>query len=139
MDPQQRCLLEIVYESVESAGYSIPQLRGSTTGVFVGNMSADYQHVTMRGLDCLPQYNATGTSMAILANRVSYFYDWKGASLALDTACSSSLVALHQAVLSLREGQVKMVVAAGVNLILGPEPFISYSKVFMHSTELKVD
>ncbi len=129
MDPQQRCLLEIVYEGLESAGYSIPQLRGSSTGVFVGAMSFDYQLVAMRGLDSLPQYHATGGSMAILANRVSYFYDWKGASVACDTACSSSLVALHQAVLSLRNGEVDMAVTAGANLILGPEPFIAYSKV----------
>lgn len=129
MDPQQRGLLEAVYEGVESAGYSISQLRGSSTGVFVGAMGFDYQHIAMRGLDSLPQYHATGGSMAILANRISYFFDWTGISVALDTACSSSLVALHQAVLSLRSGQVDMAVAAGVNLILGPEPFVAYSKV----------
>ncbi|KAL9086280.1 MAG: hypothetical protein Q9165_007195 [Trypethelium subeluteriae] len=133
MDPQQRCLLETVYEGIESAGYSIPQLRGSSTGVFVGAMSFDYQLVAMRGLDSLPQYHATGGSMAILANRVSYFYDWKGPSLACDTACSSSLVALHQAVLSLRNGEVDMAVTAGANLILGPEPFIAYSNLNMLS------
>ena len=120
MDPQQRCLLETVYEGVESAGYSIPQLQGSSTGVFVG---------AMRGLDNLPQYYATGGSMAILANRLSYFFDWRGPSVARDTACSSSLVALHQAVLSLRSGEIDMAVAAGANLILGPELFIAYSNV----------
>ncbi|OKL62581.1 hypothetical protein UA08_02969 [Talaromyces atroroseus] len=133
MDPQQRCLLETVYEGIESAGYSVPQLRGSSTGVFVGCMSFDYQFVAMRGLESLPQYHATGGSMAILANRVSYFYDWKGPSLACDTACSSSLVALHQAVLSLRNGDINMAVAAGVNLILGPEQFIAYSNLNMLS------
>jgi acyl transferase domain-containing protein len=129
MDPQQRCLLETVYEGVESAGYSIAQLQGSTTGVFVGATCFDYQFISMRGLDCLPQYYATGGSMAILANRVSYFFDWRGPSLAIDTACSSSLVALHQAVLSLRSGETDMAVAAGANLILGPELFIAYSNV----------
>lgn len=129
MDPQQRCLLETVYEGVESAGYSIPKLRGSSTGVFVGAMSFDYQLVAMRGIDSLPQYHATGGSMAILANRISYFYDWRGASVTFDTACSSSLVALHQAVLALRSGEVNMAVTAGSNLILGPEPFIAYSNV----------
>ncbi len=129
MDPQQRILLETVYEGVESAGYSLQQLRGSSTGVFVGVMTLDYQMVAMRGLDSLPQYHATGGAMSILANRVSYFYDWKGPSVAVDTACSSSLVAMHQAVLALRNGEVKMAVAAGANLILGPEPFIAESKV----------
>lgn len=129
MDPQQRCLLETVYEGVESAGYSITQLQGSSTGVFVGATCFDYQFISMRGLDSLPQYYATGGSMAILANRLSYFFDWRGPSLAIDTACSSSLVALHQAVLSLRSGETDMAVAAGANLILGPELFIAYSNV----------
>lgn len=66
MDPQQRCLLEIVYEAVESAGYSISQLKGSKTGVYLGVMSLDWQHASMRGIDSLPQYHATGTSMAIV-------------------------------------------------------------------------
>ena len=60
MDPQQRCLLETVYEGVESAGYSIPQLQGSSTGVYVGVMSFDYQFTAIRGFDSLPQYHATG-------------------------------------------------------------------------------
>lgn len=129
MDPQQRILLETVFEGVESAGYSIQELRGSSTGVFVGVMTLDYQSIAMRGLDSLPQYHATGGAMSILANRISYFYDWKGPSLAVDTACSSSLVAMHQAVLTLRNSEAKMAVVAGANLILGPEPFIAESKV----------
>ncbi|KAK2591733.1 Polyketide synthase 19 [Conoideocrella luteorostrata] len=133
MDPQQRILLETVYEGVESAGYSIQQLRGSSTAVFVGCMSFDYQSIAIRGIDSMPQYHATGAAMSILANRISYFYDWKGPSVAIDTACSSSLVAMHQAVSALRNGDARMAVAAGSNLILGPEPFISESKLNMLS------
>jgi len=92
-------------------------------------MSFDYQFTAIRGIDSLPQYNATGTAASILANRVSYFYDWKGPSVTIDTACSSSLVALHQAVSALRNGEAAMAVAAGSNLIIGPEPFVSESKV----------
>lgn len=129
MDPQQRLLLETVYEGMESAGYSMQQLRGSSTAIFVGCMFYDYQYTAVRGIDSLPQYHATGTGSSILSNRVSYFYDWRGPSVTLDTACSSSLVALHQAVCALRNGEAGMAVAAGSNLILGPEPFISESKV----------
>ncbi|KAH7014517.1 uncharacterized protein B0I36DRAFT_299443 [Microdochium trichocladiopsis] len=133
MDPQQRQLLETVYEGIESAGYSMQQLRGSSTAVFVGCMFYDYQYTAVRGIDSLPQYHATGTGSSILSNRVSYFYDWRGPSVTLDTACSSSLVALHQAVCALRSGEANMAVAAGSNLILGPEPFISESKLNMLS------
>ena len=129
MDPQQRVLLEIVYEGIESIGYSMQQLRGSSTAVFVGCMSHDYLFNSVRDINSLPQYHGTGTSASILANRVSYFYDWKGPSVTIDTACSSSLVAVHQAVSALRNGETKLAVAAGANLILGPEQFIVESKV----------
>ncbi|KAL4968119.1 uncharacterized protein BDV14DRAFT_197349 [Aspergillus stella-maris] len=133
MDPQQRLLLETVYEGIESTGYSMHQLRGSPTAVFVGCMSFDYQFTAIRGIDSLPQYHGTGTAASILANRVSYYYDWKGPSVAIDTACSSSLVAVHQAVSALRNGEANMAVAAGSNLIIGPEPFVSESKLNMLS------
>ncbi|KAI0445800.1 hypothetical protein F4803DRAFT_108074 [Xylaria telfairii] len=133
MDPQQRMLLETVYEGIESTGYSIQQLRGSSTAVFVGCMSFDYQFTAIRGIESLPQYHGTGTAASILANRLSYFYDWRGPSVTIDTACSSSLVALHQAVSTLRNGEAKMAVAAGSNLIIGPEPFVSESKLNMLS------
>ncbi|KAF9775208.1 hypothetical protein IL306_006708 [Fusarium sp. DS 682] len=133
MDPQQRMLLETVYEGIEAAGYSMQQLRGSNTAVFVGVMFLDYQLISARGLDSLPQYHATGVAMSILANRLSYFYDWKGPSVGIDTACSSSLVALHYAVQTLRNGEAKMAVAAGSNLILVPDLFVSESSLKMLS------
>lgn len=129
MDPQQRNLLETVYEGMESAGYSIPDLQGSATGVFVGVIGSDFQYASMRGYDSLPQYFTTGGSQAILANRILYFFDWRGPSSVVDAACSSSLVALHQAVLSLRSGEIDMAVVAGSNLMLGPELYIAYSNV----------
>jgi amino acid adenylation domain-containing protein len=133
MDPQQRLLLETVYEGIESAGYSVQELKGSPTAVYVGQMTADYYDVLLRDVDSAPQYLCTGTSRSIMANRVSYFFDWKGPSITIDTACSSSLVALHQAVQTLRLGESMVAVAAGVNLILGPEPYIFESKLHMLS------
>lgn len=129
MDPQQRIVLETVYESIESAGYTISQLKGSSTGVFVGQMSDDYNGLVLRDADCHPQYTATGTARSILANRISYFFDWKGPSMNIDTACSSSLVALHLAVQSLRCGESEIAIVAGANLMLSPEFFSFLSSV----------
>lgn len=136
MDPQQKKLLEVIYEAIEAAGYPIHDLRGSKTGVFVGQMTDDYRDVLFRDIEVVPQYAGTGTSRAILANRVSYFFDWHGPSINIDTACSSSLVALHQAVQSLRNGESTLAVAAGSNIILGPETFVVESKV-SRSEELR--
>lgn len=104
MDPQQRLLLETVYESIESAGMTIEGLQGSDTAVFAGVMIGDYEAMLLRDVDSAPTYCAVGTSRAILSNRVSYFFDWHGASVTSDTACSSSLVAVHLAVQALRSG-----------------------------------
>ncbi|PKK49165.1 hypothetical protein CI102_7231 [Trichoderma harzianum] len=133
MDPQQRMLLEIVFECLEAAGYSIQEMKGSQTAIFVGQMTQDYSDLLLRDVDSAPQYAATGISRAILSNRVSYFFDWKGPSSTIDTACSSSLVALHHAVQTLRSGESSLAVAAGVNLILGPDPYILESKLHMLS------
>ncbi|KAL7619777.1 hypothetical protein AAE478_010319 [Parahypoxylon ruwenzoriense] len=133
MDPQQRIILETVYESIESAGYSISQLKGSSTGVFVGQMSDDYRDLILRDVDSHPRYAGTGTARSILANRVSYVFDWKGPSVNIDTACSSSLVALHQAIQSLRSGESEMAVVAGVNLVFSPELFSFLSSLHMLS------
>jgi acyl transferase domain-containing protein len=129
MDPQQRIILETVYESIESAGYSLSELKGSSTGVFVGQMSDDYRDLILRDVDCHPQYTGTGIARSILANRVSYAFDWRGPSVNIDTACSSSLVALHLAVQSLRSGECDLAVVAGVNLVFNPELFSFLSSV----------
>ncbi|PVI03762.1 hypothetical protein DM02DRAFT_696056 [Periconia macrospinosa] len=129
MDPQQRILLEVVYEALEAGGHSIASLRGSDTAVYVGTMSVDYNDTILRDIASMPMYNSTGTSRAILSNRVSYFFDWHGPSMTIDTACSSSMVALHQGVQSLRAGEARAAVVGGTELLLGPEQFVSESKM----------
>ncbi|RFU80561.1 acyl transferase acyl hydrolase lysophospholipase [Trichoderma arundinaceum] len=133
MDPQQRLLLETVYESLESAGLPMENLQGSQTGVFVGNMSVDYTEILSQDIDSTPTYFASGTARSILSNRISYFFDWHGPSITIDTACSSSLIALHQAVQSIRAGEVPLAIAAGANLLLGPNQYVAESKLKMLS------
>ncbi|QSZ32279.1 hypothetical protein DSL72_001853 [Monilinia vaccinii-corymbosi] len=133
LDPQQRLLLETVYEALEAAGLSIEELQGTSTAVYVGLMCADYYDILMRDIEDIPQYLATGTARSIMSNRISYFFDWKGPSMTIDTACSSSLVAVHNAIATLRSGQSRTAIAAGANLIFGPEMYISESNLHMLS------
>ncbi|ORY71958.1 putative polyketide synthase [Pseudomassariella vexata] len=135
MDPQQRFLIEVVYEGLESAGISTAQLKGSDTGVYVGVMFDDYSSMLLRDFQTIPTYYATGTSRSMLANRISYFFDWHGPSISIDTACSSSLVAVHMAIQALRAGETRVAFACGSNLILGPEGFIVESKLKMLSPD----
>lgn len=120
MDPQQRLLMEVTYDGLCAAGLPMEKLRGSDTAVFVGLMCDDYQSMLTSDWETFPRYTVTGVERGVLANRLSYFFDWHGPSMTIDTACSSSMVALDQAVQVLRSGKSKMAVAAGANLILTP-------------------
>lgn len=135
LDPQQRFLLETVYEGLESAGLTIEGLRGSNTGVYVGLMCNDYEAMLLRDHNTMPSYYAIGIGRSIMSNRISYFFDWHGPSMTLDTACSSSLYAVHLAVQALRAGDSRVAVACGSNIILGPESYISESKLKMLSPD----
>ncbi|BCS29676.1 putative hybrid PKS-NRPS biosynthetic cluster [Aspergillus puulaauensis] len=133
IDPQQRILLESIYEALETAGQTLHGLEGSMTGVFCGLIYEDYASIMFRDLDALPRYTASGIARSIASNRASYFFDWHGPSVTLDTACSSSLVAVHLAVKALRDGECSMAIAAGTNIILAPNVYISESKLNMLS------
>ena len=76
-----------------------------------------------------------GTSKTILANRISYFFDWHGPSEVIDTACSSSLVALHNAILSLQNRDCSKALVAGINVILDPLPHIGLAETGMLSPD----
>ncbi|OQD63284.1 hypothetical protein PENPOL_c010G08089 [Penicillium polonicum] len=135
IDPQQRILLEVVYESIERAGYTLAQMRGSQTSVHVGVMTDDYHDIQLRDVESLPQYTSTGTARSIMANRISYVFDLHGPSVTVDTACSSSLVALHQAVQSLQLGEATCAVVGGVNLIFDAAMYVAESNLHMLSPD----
>lgn len=91
------------------AGISMDSIRGSNTAVYVGSFMRDYEIMLSKDSELPARYRMSGTSVAMLANRISWFYDFKGPSVALDTACSSSLTALHLACQALRSGESTMV------------------------------
>ncbi|KAI1737463.1 Nonribosomal peptide synthetase 14 [Xylaria scruposa] len=125
IDPQQRLLLEIVYEAMENAGLTLSSMRGSDTAAYMGAMSADYTDTQLRDIENVSQYMITGTSRALLSNRLSYFFDWKGPSISVDTACSSSLVAVHLGVQALRAGECKISCVGGSNVILNADCYLA--------------
>ncbi|PYI02720.1 hypothetical protein BO78DRAFT_422284 [Aspergillus sclerotiicarbonarius CBS 121057] len=134
IDPQQRLLMETVYDGISAAGLPMEKLRGSDTAVYVGQMCDDWISILQNQADETPPYTATGSSRSIMANRVSYFFDWHGPCMNIDTACSSSLVAVHEAVQTLRSGHSTVAVAAGANLLIHPVGYISESNLRMLSS-----
>ncbi|MGO4774884.1 beta-ketoacyl synthase N-terminal-like domain-containing protein, partial [Lysobacter sp. 2RAB21] len=54
--------------------------------------------------------------------------DWHGPSNPIDTACSSSLVAVHRAIEAIRGGHCEVAIVGGVNALLSPDVYISFTK-----------
>lgn len=137
MDPQQRIVLEVVWEALENAGLAPDQLSGSRTGVFLAMTTGDYGQMFLKtnDLSLLDAYYASGIAHSIASGRISYVLGLHGPSLTIDTACSSSLVTVHLAVQSLRSGECRMALAGGVNLILTPENYVALSKYGMLATD----
>ncbi|PJE10935.1 type I polyketide synthase [Mycobacterium sp.] len=129
MDPQQRLLLEVAWEALEHAGIPPSSLRRSQTGVFAGSCLSEYGAIASTDLAQIDGWSNTGGAMSIIANRLSYFLDLRGPSVAVDTACSSSLVAIHLACQSLRTQDSQLAIAAGVNLLLSPAVFRGFDQV----------
>jgi amino acid adenylation domain-containing protein len=133
MDPQQRMLLEVSWEAIESAGVAPADLAGSNVGVFVGMTLLDYGHVARAageaGILAVDPYVGTGNSLSVAAGRLSFALGLHGPTMAVDTACSSSLVAVHLACQSLRAKESEAAIAGGVSLLLSPGASIYMSSM----------
>ncbi|HUB56030.1 MAG TPA: polyketide synthase Pks13 [Mycobacterium sp.] len=129
VDPQQRMTLELTWEALEHARIPASSLRGESVGVYVGTSVMDYSYLAMSDPTVAHPYAITGTASSIVANRVSYFFDFHGPSVAVDTACSSSLVATHQAVQALRSGECDMAIAGGVNALVTPAVTLGFDEI----------
>ncbi len=135
MDPQQRILLECVWQALEDGGQTADRLAGTPVGVFLGISGSDYRDLIRLDLHCVDGHTGTGVAQSVAANRISYFFDFKGPSFVVDTACSSALVAAHQACQSIWNGESSMAVAGGVNAMLTPEVTITLGKGGMLSPD----
>jgi polyketide synthase PksL len=127
IDPQERLFLETAWETIEDAGYTKESIAGGRIGVYVGVMWGQYE---LFGAESILRGNASipVSSHASIANRVSYFFDFHGPSIALDTMCSSSLTAIHLACDELRRGEIDAAIAGGVNLTVHPYKYLSLSQ-----------
>lgn len=131
INPQERMMLKAIWEVLEDAGYTKESLNKSgSTGVFVGSMYDQY-----------PSEKGDGDTAHFggrrweIANRCSYYYDFKGPSMAIDCACSTSLATIHMACKSILEGDCHTAIAAAVNLTLHPIKFDTLNSLGMLETD----
>ncbi len=126
MDPNQRHMLEIGYDALMRAGFTMNELQGTRCGVFVGIDNSDWAEVNSDKKNRCSAYSVMGSSDCSMSNRLSHFIGLTGPSITINTACSSSLVALDSAVASLYRGQSDM---AGKYLLFSSLVFIAEAEV----------
>lgn len=129
MDPQHRLMLEIIWQTIEDAGYDPFSFNGMPVGLFLGAEFNEYQTLIQSQKKIFHGHIATGNSHSLLANRISYFLNLQGPSEVINTACSSSLVAIHNAIKAIRNNECSMALAGGVSLILNPETYVITSQL----------
>ena len=128
MDPQQRVLLELAYQAMESSGYLGSHRResGDPVGCFIGASFVEYLDNTNSNPPTA--YTSTGTIRAFLSGKISYYFGWTGPSEILDTACSSSLVAINRACKAVQTGECTMALTGGVNIMTGINNYLDLAK-----------
>lgn len=118
MDPNQRQMLEVVYEGLENAGIPLEKLDGAPVACYVGSYATDYLDMMQRDAEDRAPGFLIGTGRAVMANRISYFLNIKGPSVTLDTACSGSLVGLDLACRGLQVSDELDVASYGGGILL---------------------
>jgi acyl transferase domain-containing protein len=131
IDPQQRLVLEVLWEAIWDSGRAPGSLNGSRTGVFMAICGSDYERLAFEDAALISPQSCSGAYHSIASGRVSFLLNLRGPSVSVDTACSSSLVAVHLASQSLRAGECNLAFAGGVTLHLLPEHYIGLSKLGM--------
>lgn len=128
IDPQERLFLMCVYKAIEDAGYTKENIIDDerAVGVFTGVMYEDYQLYAANEQTKGNMITVNG-SEASIANRISYYFNFSGPSIAIDTMCSSSLTSVHLACQSLKNQECKVAVAGGVNLTVHPNKYLLLS------------
>jgi 3-oxoacyl-(acyl-carrier-protein) synthase/acyl carrier protein len=137
MDPQQRIALELAWHCFENSGLLPHSSQNKQTGVFIGASGSDYSKLLQEAKVEVDAYCGTGSSMAVLANRISYFFDFSGPSIQVDTACSASLTAVHTAIQSLKNNECEQALVGGIHLICHPANSLAYYRAGMLATDGK--
>jgi acyl transferase domain-containing protein len=76
MDPQQKLLLQVVWDCLENAGQV--KWRGRPIGCFVGTFGGDWEEIETKDTQNAHNFHLIGRGKFALANVVSYEFDFKG-------------------------------------------------------------
>lgn len=133
IDPQQWLLFDHVERAMECAGIDASYLEQYNVSVSVGAMAVDNLFNKLDGTQAIGPETTLGNFQALLANRVSSEFGFRGESKTINTACSASFMALSDAERLLTLNRADFSIVAAANLNLHPMKYISFSKAGMLS------
>ena len=85
MDPQQRLILEVVYECLQNAGAT--DWRGKNIGCYMGSFGEDWLDMELKDDQNSNMYRMAGYSDFVISNRVSYEFDFRGPRYVQNSVC----------------------------------------------------
>ncbi|KAK2141940.1 hypothetical protein LSH36_1013g01042 [Paralvinella palmiformis] len=124
MDKQQFRIMETTQLALDDAGI-VQDTFPRNTAVFISTSIGQMPIPLWENTNLFSPYSLTGGSHSVAANRINYFYNVIGPSLATDSGSSSALYNIHIGLLALWNGECKAVVAGGVNCMWIPHFHIS--------------
>lgn len=139
MDPQQRVLLELAYQAMDSSGYLSSHRRESEDHVGCFTCASFVEYLDNTNAHPPTAYTSTGTIGAFLCGKISHYFGWSGPSEVLDTACSSSLVAINRACKAVQTGECSMALAGGVSIMTRINNFLDLAKAGFLSPQVNAN
>ncbi|XP_028036492.1 fatty acid synthase-like, partial [Bombyx mandarina] len=137
MDVMSRKLLEQSYQAIYDAGLSPQSLNGKNVAVYIGisvsetEITGFFDNSSKRG------FGIMGCSKTMFANRISYWLNVRGPSIAVDLACCSSMSALQLAYLAMKSGECEAAIVGGCHLCTLPESSVHYNRINSIATDGK--
>lgn len=119
-DPQQRILMEVIWEALEDSGYN-PYNYQNKIALFAGGGINTYLYSNLiQNKSVVPNISDLNVYITnhvdSLATRIAYKLDLKGPAITVQSACSTSLVATHLACQSLLTGDAEIALSAAVKI-----------------------
>jgi len=157
MDPQQRVVLECVYQALQDAGLERRPWDRQRSAAFIGACTCEYKQLNVvrqraahfesgafgapfevpagsaeRALP-MRSYTFPGSMTNVIASGVAQAFDLGGPAYTIDAACASAHVAISQAMAYLAEvgsaeGPAPVVLVGGVYLNLLPEVLVGFAR-----------
>ncbi|KAJ1522159.1 hypothetical protein ONE63_002470 [Megalurothrips usitatus] len=122
-DPVSKMGLQRSVEAIIDAGLHPQELKGANVNVYVGCGTNEFEQRAVQSRSALTSegYTIMGMSRTMFANRISYYFDFKGSSCATDSSWPVVHLHLQSAANAIRQGECDAALVAASHLARLPE------------------